>query len=81
MDKWLCYARFAKTRTVAQSLVEGGKVRINRETVKSSSRMVRADDVLTIRLSRDVKVVRVIGFADRRVSPPETATLYEAVTG
>ncbi|WP_256461734.1 RNA-binding S4 domain-containing protein [Acuticoccus sp. I52.16.1] len=81
LDKWLCYARFAKTRTVAQALVEGGKVRLNRETIKSSSRMIRADDVLTIRLSRDVMVVRVIGFAQRRVSPPETAYLYEVVTG
>jgi len=43
--------------------------------------MVRADDVLTINLSREVKVVRVIGFAERRVSPPETATLYEALGG
>ncbi|UOM32780.1 hypothetical protein MRB58_12920 [Acuticoccus sp. I52.16.1] len=56
-------------------------MRLNRETIKSSSRMIRADDVLTIRLSRDVMVVRVIGFAQRRVSPPETAYLYEVVTG
>lgn len=66
---------------MAQSLVAGGKVRINREKVTTSSRMVRADDVLTINLSREVKVVRVIGFAERRVSPPETAALYEPITG
>ncbi|WP_245944014.1 RNA-binding S4 domain-containing protein [Acuticoccus kandeliae] len=77
LDKWLCYARFAKTRTVAQALVEGGKIRINREKVTSSSRLVRTDDVLTISLPRDVRVVRVIGFSERRVSPPETARLYE----
>ncbi|MBJ3778399.1 RNA-binding S4 domain-containing protein [Acuticoccus sp. 2012] len=76
LDKWLCYARFAKTRTVAQALVEGGKVRVNRVKITQPSRTVRTDDVLTIRLPRDVRVVRVIGFSDRRVSPAETAALY-----
>jgi ribosome-associated heat shock protein Hsp15 len=79
LDKWLTYARFAKTRTVATALVEGGRVRLNREKVTNGSRLVKADDVLTIRLPREVKVVRVIGFADRRVSPPETALLYLAI--
>ena len=65
---------------MAQALVEGGKVRVNREKVTSSSRLVRRDDVLTIRLSREVKVVRVIGMAERRVSPPQTVTLYEPVS-
>ncbi len=54
-------------------------MRLNREKITSSSRLVRAGDVLTIRLPRDVKVVRVTGFSDRRVSPPETAGLYQPV--
>jgi len=64
---------------VAQALVEGGKVRVNRERVTSSSRLVRREDVLTIRLPRQVRVVRVLGFSERRVSPPEVADLYEIV--
>jgi ribosome-associated heat shock protein Hsp15 len=75
----LCYARFAKTRAVAQALVEGGKVRVNRERVTHSSRLVRTSDVLTIRLPRDVRVVRVLGFSERRVSPKEVSGLYEVV--
>ncbi|MCF3933356.1 RNA-binding S4 domain-containing protein [Acuticoccus sp. M5D2P5] len=55
-------------------------MRVNREKVTSSSRLVRPADVLTIRLSRDVRVVRVIGFSDRRVSPAQTASLYESVS-
>ena len=69
-----------KTRTLAQALVEGGKVRVNKEKVRNSARALREGDVLTLRLARDVRVVRVIGFAERRVSPPQTALLYEALT-
>lgn len=54
-------------------------MRVNRQKVTQGSHLVRADDVLTIRLPRDVRVVRVIGFAERRVSPPETAALYLAL--
>ena len=64
---------------MAQALVEGGKVRINRVKVTQPSRLVRPDDVLTIRLPREVRVVRVVGFAKQRVSPPQTVSLYESV--
>ncbi|MEM6846951.1 MAG: S4 domain-containing protein [Pseudomonadota bacterium] len=79
LDKWLCYARFVKTRTLAQALVEGGKVRVNKEKIRNSARALREGDVLTLRLAREVRVVRVIGFAERRVSPAQTALLYEAL--
>ena len=64
---------------MAQALVEGGKVRINRDKVTDCARKVRQDDILTIRAVRQVHVVRVIGFAPARVSPSLTATLYERV--
>ncbi len=76
LDKWLTYARFVKTRTLAQALVEGGKVRLNRDKITDSARKVRPDDILTIRIGKLVHVVKVIGFAPSRVSPPETAQLY-----
>ena len=57
----------------------GGKVRINRIKVTQPSRMVRIDDVLTIVTPREIRVVRVIGFAERRVSAPATPTLYETL--
>lgn len=64
---------------MAQALVAGGKVRVNREKVTHPARLVRCDDVLTIATPREIRVVRVVGFSDRRVSAPAVATLYEAV--
>ncbi|MEO1103363.1 MAG: S4 domain-containing protein [Pseudomonadota bacterium] len=80
IDKWLTYARFAKTRAVAQALVTGGKVRLNRDKITDCARKVRVDDVLTIRTGRAVHVVKVIAFAPSRVSPPQTVHLYERLT-
>lgn len=54
-------------------------MRINREKVTNPSRLLRADDVLTIATPREIRVVRVIGFSDRRVGAPETPRLYEPV--
>lgn len=64
---------------MAQNLVTGGKVRINRDKVTDCARRVRTDDILTIRASRQVHVVRVIGFVEARVSASLTATLYERI--
>jgi ribosome-associated heat shock protein Hsp15 len=59
--------------------VAGGGVRVNRVRVTETSRLLREGDVLTIRLPREVKVVRVLGFADRRVSPSLSRLLYESL--
>ncbi|MEM8552831.1 MAG: S4 domain-containing protein [Pseudomonadota bacterium] len=79
IDKWLTYARFAKTRTVAQSLVVGGKVRINRPKFNECARKVSAGYVLTIRVGRTVSVIRVLGFSSSRVAPSNVVHLYAPV--
>lgn len=52
-------------------------MRVNREKTLSSSRGVRIGDVLTIALSGTVRVLRVIGFAERRGSATVARLLYE----
>ena len=69
VDKWLWCVRICKTRADAARLVGRGGVRINRRKVSRPSALVRRDDVLTIALHGRVRVVRVAGFAARRVSP------------
>lgn len=79
LDKWLVYARFAKTRSVASELVENGRVRVNGTRVTNPARPVVAGDVLTLALPRDTRVVRVLGAADRRGSFSVAQGLYEDV--
>ena len=77
VDKWLWHARFARTRAAAQSLVTSGHVRVNRDKVRSASRLVRPGDVLTLALGRSVRVIRILGVAERRGSFPEARQLYD----
>ena len=77
LDKWLWHARVVKARTSAAALVEAGHVRINgvRETAPGHS--VKTGDVLTIGLDRSVRVLKVVGFSERRGDATAARVLFE----
>jgi ribosome-associated heat shock protein Hsp15 len=77
IDKWLWHARVVRTRTTAAALVTGGKVRLNGQRNDAASQAVRIGDVVTVALDRVVRVLKVIGFAERRGSPDSVTGLYE----
>ena len=80
IDKWLWFARFVKTRTLAQKLVQSGNVRVNREKTDSASHPLKIGDVLTISLEREVRAVRVLAAGVRRGPAEEARRLYEDMT-
>lgn len=80
IDKWLWFARLAKSRSIAQKLVTGGKVRVNRDKIDASSRLVRPGDVLTVTFERQVRVIRILDPGTRRGPAPEAQRLYEDLT-
>ena len=77
IDKWLWFARLARTRTAAQKLAVSGRVRVNRVKNTSASRTVRIDDVLTVALESGVRVLRITTLGERRGSPSVARLLYE----
>lgn len=77
LDKWLWHARVAKTRTLAQKLVNGGKVRVNKEKILSASTSVKVGDGITIALRDSVRVLKVVGFSERRGSAIVAQALFE----
>lgn len=80
IDKWLWFARLAKTRTAAQKLAISGRVRVNREKNQSAARQVKIGDVLTITFESLVRVLRISATATRRGGAPEARLLYEDLT-
>ena len=80
LDKWLCYARLVKTRTLASKLVQGGKVRINRKRTDKPGSLVKIDDVVTVAVHGRVRVLKVLAPGIRRGPPVEATELYEDLT-
>ncbi len=77
IDKWLWYARFFKSRTLAAKLVADGHVRVNRERVIKTHSAVRPGDVLTFPQGNDIRVVRISEIGTRRGPASEAAGLYD----
>lgn len=77
LDKWLWYARFCKSRSLATQLCRDGRIRVNRAVVGKPNHTVRPDDVLTFALGRDIRVIRVVALGVRRGPASEARTLYE----
>jgi len=76
LDKWLWFARFAKTRTLAAKLVTSGFVRLNGQRTDNAAKGVAVGDVVTIALPRATLVVRVEDLGERRGPATEARQLY-----
>jgi ribosome-associated heat shock protein Hsp15 len=66
-----------KARTSAAELVEKGHIRINGVRETAPGHAVKPGDVLTIALDRSVRVLKVIGFSERRGDASSARVLYE----
>ena len=77
IDKWLWHARVVRTRAAAAALAGSGHVRLNGLRVDAASRAVKAGDVVTIALDRGVRVLKIVGFAERRGGAERARTLFE----
>ena len=77
LDKWLWFARIVKHRTLAAKLVIEGRIRVNAVRIETPAKTIGPGDVLTITLDGEVKVLRILGSAERRGPYPEARLLYE----
>jgi len=77
LDKWLWHARVVKARSSAAELVASGHVRINGTRETSPGHGVKPGDVLTIALDRSVRVLKIVGFAERRGDAASARVLYD----
>ena len=80
IDKWLWHARVVRTRSAAAALAASGHVRVNGQRIDAASRAVRPGDVVTVALDRTVRIMKVVGFAERRGDAEAGRALYEDLT-
>jgi ribosome-associated heat shock protein Hsp15 len=80
VDKWLWAARVFKTRSLASTACDGGKVDVNDEAAKPA-RKVRAGDRISVSLPRGHRrILKVAGIGDRRGSAEAAKALFEDLT-
>lgn len=75
LDKWLWAARFYKTRSIARSMVDGGKVHYNDQRSKPS-KIVELGAKLRVRQGNEEKTIIIEKISDHRRGAPEAQTLY-----
>src|SRR5690348_10483241 len=77
LDKWLWHARFCRTRNMAATLAEAGKVRIAGSPIFKAHYAVKPGDVLTFPLGPHIRTVKVLALGIRRGPPAAARLLYE----
>jgi ribosome-associated heat shock protein Hsp15 len=77
LDKWLWAARFYKTRSLAQSEVERGRVRVNGLPAKPARELHVGDQVAILGGSAAAREVRVLALSERRGPAAAAQALYE----
>jgi ribosome-associated heat shock protein Hsp15 len=78
IDRFLHCIRLAKSRSLAQSLVEAGHIRIDGKRAIKASKAVCVGSVITLPLRGQVRILRVLVLPDRRGPASEARACYEA---
>lgn len=75
IDKWLWAARFFKTRSLARTAIQGGKVQLNGVRTKPG-KVLNTGDTVRIQRGYDAMTVIVQSISDRRGPASQAQLLY-----
>jgi ribosome-associated heat shock protein Hsp15 len=79
IDKLLWFLRFAKTRTLAQALVENGHIRLDGRRIERAHAKASAGSVLVLPLPGGIKVIEIIALPQRRGPANEAQSCYRVL--
>ena len=77
VDVFLHRIRMVKSRTMAQGLIDVGRVRIDGRPVAKASETVRAGSVVAFPLHDRVRIIRILSLPERRGPATEARLHYE----
>lgn len=79
LDKYLWAIRLFKTRTLAATACDKGRVKLNGEAVKAS-RVVKMDETYEVKTEEKRWTIKVTGLLPSRVQYSEAIKFYEDLT-
>lgn len=80
LDKYLWFARIEKTRALARTIAEQGRLRLNGRVVDRAHAPIRVGDVLSFAQRGTVRVLKIDALPSRRGSAAEARALYSELT-
>ena len=79
VDKWLWSVRIFKSRTLATNAVKSGKVKVNGESVKASTSVLRGDEITVSKNGFNFQF-KVVDLIQKRVGAPIAQKCYVDLT-
>lgn len=80
LDRLLHFLRIAKTRSLAQSIVTNGHVRVDGKPATKANTLVRCGQVITLPVAGQVRVLRLVSVPTRRGPAAEAEACYEEIS-
>lgn len=80
LDKWLFFARIAKSRSLAQGWISAGHVRVNGAAVRQPAHNLKPGDRIEVTVERRMLVLSVLLAGNRRGPFEEARLLYQDLT-
>lgn len=77
VDRYLHCIRLVKSRTLAQSVIEAGHVRIDGKRVEKPSEEVRVGSIVALPLHGRIRILKVLGLPERRGPATEARMCYQ----
>jgi ribosome-associated heat shock protein Hsp15 len=77
IDRFLHCIRLVKSRTLAQSVIDSGYVRIDGKRVEKPSEDVRIGSVVALPLHGRVRILKVLALPERRGPADEARLCYQ----
>ena len=80
LDLYLFYIRIFKSRNLATKFVSSSRTRVSGQVTQKPHKLVSIDDVLTLPINDNVKILRIINIPYRRGPFLESMLYYEDLT-
>ena len=77
LDKLLWFLRLARSRSIAQAMVEAGHIRLDGRRITRSSCAVHAGSTLVLPVGERIEVIRLLSLPLRRGPAPEAQACYQ----
>ena len=77
LDRYLFFIRLLKSRTLAQTLIGTGHVRLDGKRVTKAAEEVKVGSVIALPLHGRVRIIRALAMPPRRGPATEARSCYE----